>query len=80
MCRPLMKAGLRGNMPCLPLVAASIGIAAAGANVVYLTQQQNVMAAPQPTSVAPPMGIVMANPAAVQIDQQQNPLIGIEAN
>jgi hypothetical protein len=80
MCHPLMKAGLQGSTPCLPLVAAPMGIAAAGADMAYHAQQQNMMAAPQPASVAPPMGMVMANPIAVQIDQQWNPLIRTEAN
>jgi hypothetical protein len=61
----------------VPLVATPMGIAA---DMAYLTQQQKVMAMPQPTSVAPPMGMVTANPVAAQIDQQQNPLIGTEAN
>jgi hypothetical protein len=40
MCRRLMKAWLRGSMPCLPLVATPMGIAAVGADMVYLAQQQ----------------------------------------
>jgi hypothetical protein len=57
-----------------------MGIAVAGADMAYIAQQQNAMAVPQPTSVAPPMGMVTANPAAAQIDQQQNPLIETDAN
>jgi hypothetical protein len=57
-----------------------MGIAAAGANMVYLTQKQNVMVAPQQASVAPPMGMVIATPVAAQIDLQRNSLIGTEAN
>jgi hypothetical protein len=45
-----------------------------------INQQRNVMAAPQPASVAPPMGMVTTNPVAAQTDQQRNPLIGTEAN
>jgi hypothetical protein len=46
----------------------------------YLAQQQNMKDAPQPTSLAPPMGMmVTANPASAQIDQQWNPLIRTEA-
>jgi hypothetical protein len=55
-------------------------IVVTGADMVYLTQQQNVMDVPQPASVAPPMGMVIVNLAEAQIDQQQNPLIGTEAN
>jgi hypothetical protein len=45
-----------------------------------INQQRNVMAAPQPASVAPPMGMATTNPVAMQIDLQRNPLIGSEAN
>jgi hypothetical protein len=72
MCHPHMKAWLRGSMPCLPLVAMPMGIAVAGADTVYLAQQQNVMAAPQPTSVAPRMGMVTTNLVVAQIDQQRD--------
>jgi hypothetical protein len=46
MCRRLMKAWLRGSMPCLPLVATPMGIVAVGADMAYLAQQQKVMVAP----------------------------------
>jgi hypothetical protein len=62
MCCMLMKAGLQGCTPCLPLVAAPMGIAAARADMAYLVQQQNVMATTQLASVEPPMGMEMANP------------------
>jgi hypothetical protein len=43
-----------------------------GVDMTYLAQQQNVMVAPQPASVAPPMRMVMVNLVAAQIDQQRN--------
>jgi hypothetical protein len=52
-----------------------MGIVVTGVDMVYLTQQQNVMDVPQLASVVPSMGMVIVNPAEAQIDQQQNPLI-----
>jgi hypothetical protein len=57
-----------------------MGIATIGADMEYLAQQQNMMVAPQPALVVPPMGMVMMNQVAAQIDQQRNPLIRTEAN
>jgi hypothetical protein len=52
-----------------------MGIVVTGVDMVYLTQQQNVMDVPQLASMVPSMGMVIVNPAEAQIDQQQNPLI-----
>jgi hypothetical protein len=47
-----------------------MGIVVTGVDMVYLTQQQNVMDVPQLASMVPSMGMVIVNPAEAQIDQQ----------